>query len=84
MSNCNHTVNRTFSWLPSALMHDEHDHNCGCFKCYISDIVSASKIEFVWIIEYTSLFAIFESESKIFKTYFLCSSLTTRSPPLYK
>ena len=84
MSSCTHTHHRTTSWLPSALVHDEHNHNCGCFKCYLSDIVSASKIEFVWMIEYIPLFLVFKSESKKLKTYFLCSSLTTRSPPLYK
>ena len=84
MSSCTHTHHKITTWLPSALVHDEHNHDCGCFKCYLSDIVSASKIEFVWIIEYIALFLVFESESKKLKTYFLCSSLTTRSPPLYK
>ncbi len=88
MSNCSHTHNhihkRDFFWLPITLTHNEHDLNCGCVKCYLSDITTASKIEFVWMIDYILSFIIFNSESKKLKTYLFSRHFTTRSPPIYK
>jgi len=50
MGNCTHQHKKSFSWLPTTLTHNHDDHDCGCVKCYLSDIVSTTKIEFVWII----------------------------------
>ena len=84
MSNCTHSHEKAFSWLPTTLIHNEHKHECSCIKCYLSDIVATAKIEFVWMSEYIALFTIFEAESDKLKKYSFCSSFTTRSPPLYK
>ncbi len=83
MSNCTHKHDKAFSWLPTTLTHNHDDHDCACVKCYLSDIVSTSKIEFVWVIEYILLFILFNSESNRLKDYFLCSSSKPRSPPAY-
>ena len=84
MGKCTHQHKKSFSWLPTTLTHNHDDHDCGCVKCYLTDIVSIAKIQFVWMIEYEALYKIFVSESKRLKTYLFCSSFTTRSPPLYK
>ena len=84
MSDCRHRHQRKFSLLPSIFIHDEYNHDCGCVKCYLSDIVSAAKIEFVWMIEYVLLFITFNSESNKIRTEFFYSSFCPRSPPLYK
>ena len=68
--------------LPTTLKHDEHDHHCGCVKCYLTNVVSVAKIELVWLIEYILVFTIFNSESSNIKSYFFKDSFTTRSPPL--
>ena len=83
MGNCTHQHKKSFSWLPTALTHNHDDHDCGCVKCYLSDIVSTSKIKFVWVIEYVLVFINFNSESNRLKDYFLCSSSRPRSPPAY-
>jgi len=83
MSNCTHKHDKAFSWLPTTLIHNDHDHDCGCFKCYLSNIVTATKIEFVWMIELILLFTVFNSESNKLKNYFLCNSYKPRSPPTY-
>ena len=70
--------------LPSTLIHDEHDHHCGCVKCYFTNIISIAKTESIWIIEYISSFTIFNSESsKLNIDYFWVAS-SPRSPPLHK
>ena len=81
MANCTHHQHKTFSWLPTAIIHNHDDHDCGCVKCYLSDIVSTAKIEFVWIIEYILLFTVFNSESNRFKNFILLNSTRPRSPP---
>ena len=68
--------------LPTTLKHDEHDHHCGCVKCYLTNVVSVTKIELVWLIEYISIFTIFNSESDKLKPYFFKNYFTSRSPPL--
>ena len=83
MSNCSHQNKENFHWLPKTLIHDDHDHDCACVKCYLTDVVSIAKIEFVWIIEYILLFTVLNSESNRLKDYFLCSSSRPRSPPAY-
>ena len=83
MENCNHQHKKNFSWLPSTLTHNHDDHDCACIKCYLSDIVSTSKIKFVWVIEYVLVFINFNSESNRLKDYSLCSSFRPRSPPAY-
>ena len=83
MGNCTHQHKKSFSWLPTTLTHNHDDHDCGCVKCYLSDIVSTSKIEFIWVIEYILLFILFNSESNRLQNYFLCSSIRPRSPPAY-
>lgn len=83
MGNCTHQHKKSFSWLPTTLTHNHDDHDCACVKCYLSDIVSTSKIEFVWVIEYILLFILFNSESNRLKDYSLCSSSRPRSPPAY-
>ena len=81
MGNCTHQHKKSFSWLPTALTHNHDDHDCGCVKCYLSSIVSTTKIEFVWIIEYILLFTVFNSESNLFKNFILLNSTRPRSPP---
>ena len=81
MGNCTHQHKKSFSWLPTTLTHNHDDHDCGCVKCYLSDIVSTTKIEFVWIIEYILLFTVFNSESNRFKSFILLNSTRPRSPP---
>ena len=81
MSNCTHKHDKTFSWLPTTLIHNDHDHDCGCVKCYLSDIANTTKIEFVWIIEYILLFTVFNSESNRLKNFILFNSTRPRSPP---
>ena len=68
--------------LPTTLKHGEHDHQCGCVKCYFTNVVSVTKIELVWLIEYISVFTIFNSESDKLKLYFFKDYFTSRSPPL--
>ena len=82
MGNCiHHQHKKSFSWLPTTLTHNHDDHDCGCVKCYLSSIVSTTKIEFVWIIEYILLFTVFNSESNLFKNFILLNSTRPRSPP---
>ena len=81
MGNCTHQHKKSFSWLPTTLTHNHDDHDCGCVKCYLSSIVSTTKIEFVWIIEYILLFTVFNSESNLFKNFILLNSTRPRSPP---
>ena len=81
MGNCTHQHKKSFSWLPTTLTHNHDDHDCGCVKCYLSSIVSTTKIEFVWIIEYILLFTVFNSESNRFKNFILLNSTRPRSPP---
>ena len=81
MGKCTHQHKKSFSWLPTTLTHNHDDHDCGCVKCYLSSIVSTTKIEFVWIIEYILLFTVFNSESNLFKNFILLNSTRPRSPP---
>ena len=82
MGNCiHHQHKKSFSWLPTTLTHNHDDHDCGCVKCYLSSIVSTTKIEFVWIIEYILLFTVFNSESNLFKNFILLNFTRPRSPP---
>ena len=88
MSNCSHTHNhihkKDSSWFPITFIHDAHNHDCRCVKCYLSDIVTVSKIEFVWVIDYILLFIIFNSESNKLKKDHFCRAFSTRSPPSYR
>ena len=81
MGKCTHQHKKSFSWLPTSITHNHHDHDCGCVKCYLSDIVSTAKIEFVWIIEYILLFTVFNSESNRLRDFILLNSTRPRSPP---
>ena len=81
MGKCTHQHKKSFSWLPTTLTHNHDDHDCGCVKCYLSSIVSTTKIEFVWIIEYILLFTVFNSESNRFKNFISLNSTRPRSPP---
>ena len=87
MSNCSHTHNhihkKDSSWFPTTFIHDLHNHDCRCVKCYLSDIATVSKIEFVWVIDYILLFIVFNSESNKLKTNLFCRAFSTRSPPSY-
>jgi hypothetical protein len=83
MSNCSHQHKENFHWLPKTLIHDDLDHYCACVKCYLTDIVSIAKIEFVWIIEYILLLTVLNSESNRLEDYFLYRSSRPRSPPTY-
>ena len=68
--------------LPTTLKHDEHDHHCGCVKCYLTNVVSVTKIELVWLIEYILVYTTLNSESDKLKLYFYKDYFTLRSPPL--
>ena len=88
MNNCSHTHNHIHknnsSWLPTTFLHNAHNHDCRCVKCYLSAIVTVSKIEFVWMIDYILLFIAFNCESNKLKINLLCRAFSTRSPPSYK
>ncbi len=84
MSNCTHNHREDVHLFPTTFTHDEHDHNCGCVKCYLNDIVNAVKIDFVWLIEYHLLFIFFNSTSNELKSYNLSNSFSPRSPPKNK
>lgn len=83
MSNCTHTHKKHIHLFPTTFVHDDHDHNCGCVKCYLNDIVNAVKIDFVWLIEYNLLFVFFNSECYQIKDQNLHNFFSPRSPPLY-
>ena len=84
MSNCTHNHREDIHLFPTTFTHDEHDHNCGCVKCYLNDIVNTVKIDFVWLIEYHLLFIFFNSISHELKSYNLSNSFSPRSPPKHK
>ena len=84
MSNCTHTHKKHIHLFPTTITHDDHDHNCGCVKCYLNDIVNAVRIDFVWLIEYHLLFIFSNSEYNQIRYYILYNSFSPRSPPLYR
>ena len=83
MSSCTHKREKPFFWVPKTLIHNEHNHDCGCLKCYINNIISATKTEFIFLIDNIVLLKIFNSEPKKLKKYIISSSFTTRSPPSF-
>ena len=84
MSNCTHNHREDIHLFPTTFTHDEHDHHCGCVKCYLNDIVNTVKIDFVWLIEYHLLFIFFNPVSNELKSYNLSNSFSPRSPPKHK
>ncbi len=75
-------IQKSLLKLPTSLHHDEHDHSCGCVKCYFNNIISIVKIEFVWTIEYILSFTIFNSETIRLDPFDLNVTYSPRSPPL--
>ncbi len=78
MDDSNHHI------FPTTLKHDDHNHDCGCVKCYFNNVTFAPKIEFVWIIEYFLIFITdysYVNNSKKSNLYIISCP---RSPPLYK
>lgn len=68
--------------FPTTLHHDEHDHCCGCVKCYFNNIINIVKIEYVWMIEYISSAIVFNSEASKLDPLNLKTTYSPRSPPL--
>ena len=68
--------------LPTTFTHDEHNHECGCVKCYFTAIVNIHRVDLIWIIEYILLLTIFNSQSNKLGSCCPIESISPRSPPL--
>ena len=81
MSEDSHSCNKNFWNFPISFKHNEHDHNCDCVKCYISNVSFFPKNVFVFFIEYIELITFFNPDFNRLKAFDFINSFNPRSPP---